>query len=64
MVDWDRVFENTNLTEKLLVLNKLFLNIVDYIIPRGSAIVAAKRLSMFYKEYEKSNHEKKYACKH
>ena len=39
MFDWDRVFVNTNVNEKVFILNKTILNILSNFSPRETVTV-------------------------
>ena len=39
MFDWDRVFVNTNVNEKVFILNKTILNIISNFSPRETITV-------------------------
>ena len=65
MLDWDRAFLNTNVNEKVFILNKTILNILSNFIPYRTVTVddnnppwftkkkiSSKRKTMFIKTIE------------
>ena len=44
MFDWDRAFVNTNVNEKVFILNKTILNILSNFIPHETLIIDEKGL--------------------
>ena len=42
MFDWDRAFVNTNVNEKVLILNKTILNILSNFIPHETLTIDDK----------------------
>ena len=44
MFDWDRAFVNTNVNEKVLILNKTILNILSNFIPHETLTIDDKDL--------------------
>ena len=50
MFDWDRAFVNTNVNEKVLILNKTILNILSNFIPHETLTIDDKDPTWFTKE--------------
>ena len=42
MFDWDRAFVNTNVNEKVFILNKTILNILSNFIPHETLTTAVE----------------------
>ena len=63
MFDWDRAFINTNVSEKVFILNKTVLNILSNFIPHETLTIDDKTPPWFTKKniiQEKSNVYKSY----
>ena len=50
MFDWDRTFVNTNVNEKVFILNKAILNILSNFIPHETLTIDDKDPTWFTKE--------------
>ena len=50
MFDWDRAFVNTNVTEKVFILNKTILNIPSKFIPHVYSLIY-KKIQKFIGHY-------------
>ena len=57
MFDWDRTFVNTNVNEKVFILNKAILNILSNFIPHETLTIDDKDLSWFTKKIKNINQE-------
>ena len=57
MFDWDRAFVNTDVNEKVLILNKTILNILSNFIPHETLTIDDKDLSWFTKKIKNINQE-------
>ena len=53
MFNWDRPFVNTNVNEKVFILNKTVLNILSNFIPRKTLTVNDKEPPWFTKKIKK-----------
>ena len=64
MLDWDRAFLNTNVNEKVFILNKTILNILSNFIPYRTVTVDDNNPPWFTKKknliQEKNNVYKRY----
>ena len=64
MLDWDRAFLNTNVNEKVFILNKTILNILSNFIPYRTVTVDDNNPPWFTKKknliQEKNNVYKSY----
>ena len=63
MFDWDRAFVNTNVNEKVFILNKTNLNILSNFIPHETVTVDENNPPWFTKKnliHEKNNVYKRY----
>ena len=58
MFDWDRTFVNTNVNEKVLILNKTILNILSNFIPHETLTVDDKDPPWFRKKIKNLIQEK------
>ena len=55
MFDWDRAFVNTNVNEKVFILNKTILNILSNFIPHETVTVNDKDPTSIPKKKKKKN---------
>ena len=58
MFDWDRAFVNTNVNEKMFILNKAILNILFNFIPHETLTIDDKDLPWFAKKIKNLIQEK------
>ena len=63
MFDWDRAFVNTNVNEKVFILNKTVLNILSNFIPQETVTVDDNDPLWFTKKIKNLIQEKKNAYK-
>ena len=61
--DWDRTFVNTNVNEKVFILNKTILNILSNLIPYETLTVDDKDPPWFTKKIKNLVQEKNNVCK-
>ena len=59
MFHWDRAFVNTNVNEKMFILNKTILNILSNFIPHKTLAIDDKDPLWFTKKYKKSHPREK-----
>ena len=60
MLDWDRAFLNTNVNEKVFILNKTILNILSNFIPYRTVTVDDNNPPWFTKKKKSHPREKQY----
>ena len=63
MLDWDRAFVNTNVNEKVFILNKTVLNIFSNFIPQETVTDDDNDPFWFTKKIKNLIQEKKNVCK-
>ena len=59
MFDWDRAFVNTNVNEKVFILNKTILNIFSNFIPHETVSFNDKEPTSIPKKKKKSHPREK-----
>ena len=60
MFDWDRAFVNTNVNEKVFILNKSILNILSNFIPHETLTIDYKDPPWFTKKNKKYHPKEKH----
>ena len=61
MFGWDRAFVNTNVNEKVFILNKTILNIISNFIPHETLTIDDKD-PLSLQKIKKKNHPREKQC--